>query len=266
MSVHEATAQELDSYREHGYFMRPAQLAEQELEPLRSAVEEVHARIVHEAAREDAPAVERIDGKRYQKLLGSSVKWEWQETFQEIRSMEPYHHLDPRLDALLDDPRLWGPTRRVVDSDSVSLFSDKLNFKRPKGAPFPWHQDTPYWAFGCQHLDRLVSVLVYLDDATRENGCLWVIPGSHRHGVLPVFEDQGVLGRLYTDLRRADVGTPVALEAPAGSVLFFHGDLVHGSRSNRSPVSRRALVLTYQPGDLPRWQHEDVRAVTASPA
>ena len=38
---------------------------------------------------------------------------------------------------------------------------------------------------------------VYLDDATRENGCLWMIPGSHLHGVLPVFRDRGTIGRLY---------------------------------------------------------------------
>jgi ectoine hydroxylase-related dioxygenase (phytanoyl-CoA dioxygenase family) len=148
----------------------------------------------------------------------------------------------------------------------VSLFSDKLNFKRSGGAPFPWHQDSPYWAFGCDHLDRLVSVLVTLDTATVENGCLWMIPGSHKSGAIPCYQDRGAQGRLYTDVESFAGADPVPLEAPAGSVVFFHGDIIHGSQSNRSDACRRALVLTYQPAGLPRWQHEDIRAIPASAA
>ena len=59
-----------------------------------------------------------------------------------------------RLDGFVDDPRLWAPTLDILGTGSVSLFTDKLNFKRPLGAPFPWHQDAPYWAFGCDHVDR----------------------------------------------------------------------------------------------------------------
>jgi ectoine hydroxylase-related dioxygenase (phytanoyl-CoA dioxygenase family) len=44
-------------------------------------------------------------------------------------------------------------------------------------------------------------------------------------------------------------------------VVWFHGDLVHGSQGNRSDSPRRVLVLTYQPEGLPRWRHEDVRPV-----
>jgi ectoine hydroxylase-related dioxygenase (phytanoyl-CoA dioxygenase family) len=106
-----------------------------------------------------------------------------------------------------------------------------------------------------------VSALLYLDGATRENGCLWLIPGSHKRGRIACFQDRGVLGRLYTDLDRLEGEQPVAIEAPAGSAVFFHGDVVHGSRSNRTDRSRRALVLTYQPSQLPRWQHDDVRSV-----
>jgi hypothetical protein len=258
------SAAEIDAYRKRGYFVRERVLGPDVLEPLRDAVERVHAAIDAAAARGDAP-VEYVDDKRYQRLLGSTVKWEWREALGAIRSMEPFAHLDPRLDALIDEPRLWTPARALIGGERLALFTDKLNFKRPGGAPFPWHQDTPYWAFGCDHLDRLVSLELYLDDATRENGCLWVIPGSHRHGVLPCFEDRGTLGRLYTDLRRMPAGPadPVAIEAPAGSVLFFDGAIVHGSRRNRSAGSRRAIVLTYQPAGHPRWNRDDVRPVPA---
>jgi hypothetical protein len=247
---------ERGAYAERGYFVRPALFAPAELEALRAAVERVHARVV-EAATEGGAAVERIDGKRYQRLLGSTIKWEWREDALEIRSMEPFAHLDPALPPLLADPRLWRPVADLLGFERVSLFTDKLNFKRPRGAPFPWHQDSPYWAFGCAHVERLVSVQLYLDDATRDNGCLWMIPGSHRQGMLPTFSDRGVLGRLYTDLSRFEHARPEPVEAPAGSAIFFHGDVVHGSRTNRSRASRRAIVLTYQPPGLARWNETE---------
>jgi len=253
------SSEERASYRQLGFFVRPAVLTEPELVPLRAAVENIHTQIV--GAGEHGGDARLIDDKRYQEVLGSTVKWEWAEGSAEVRSMEPFHHLDARIDRLIDDPRLWQPLLGLLECDGLSLFTDKLNFKRPQGSPFPWHQDTPYWAFGCEHTDQLVSLQLYLDDANKENGCLWVIPGSNRHGALPVYEDRGVLGRLYTDLDGADLGTPQPLEAPAGSILYFDGNVVHGSQTNRTQSSRRAIVLTYQPAGHPRWNHPQIRPV-----
>ncbi len=253
-----ATPTELEAYRKQGFFVRRGVIPEAELVRLRVAVEGIHRRINREAERGHAP-VEWIDGRRYQDLLGSTVKWEWAEGSREIRSMEPVHHLDPAIDALIDDPRLWAPARDLIGAEAVSLFTDKLNFKRPNGAPFPWHQDTPYWAFGCDHLDRLASLQLYLDDASAGNGCVWMIPTSHLHGMLPQLENRGVLGKLYTDVERLDASAPVPIEAPAGSLIYFNGAVVHGSRSNRSAHSRRALVLTYQPAGLPHWRFNSLR-------
>jgi hypothetical protein len=251
-------------YRGDGFFVRESVFGGQELTALRSAVESVHARICEAAGSPGAPPVERIDGKRYQQLLGSTVKWEWRESAAEIRSMEPFLHLDPRLDSLPDDPRLVEPAAGLLGETRLSLFTDKLNFKRPGGAPFPWHQDSPYWAFGCAHPGRLASLQLYLDDADESNGCLWMLAGSHRHGFLPVCEDRGTLGRLYTDPARMPGGERIPIAAPAGSLIFFHADVVHGSMGNRSASSRRALVLTYQPAGQPRWNRSDVRDVRSS--
>ncbi len=258
---HELLSSEQDAYRKRGYFVRRGVLSEAELAPLREAVEAVHERIVRASDSGEAP-IEWVDDKRYQQLLGSTVKWEWAEGSREIRSMEPFCQLAPRLDALIDQPRLWGPLGELLGAPALSLFSDKLNFKRPGGSPFPWHQDTPYWAFGCDDVERLVSLQVYLDDATIENGCLWMIPGSNRHGFLPKYEDRGVLGRLYTDVERIEgAPEPEPIEAPAGSIIFFHGHTVHGSQRNRTDKSRRAIVLTYQPAGHRRWRSDAERPV-----
>ena len=258
-----ATPQELERFRRDGYFVRERVFAPAELARLCAAVERVHERVLAAARAAGASTVERIDGKRYQDLLGSLVKWEWQDERADVRSMEPFLQLDPELDALADDPRLWAPARALCGAERLALFTDKLNFKRPGGAPFPWHQDSPYFAFDCPHTEKLVSLQVYLDDATVENGCLWMIPGSHARGRLACFEDRGTLGRLYTDVDRVLADAPrVPLVAPAGSVIFFHGDVVHGSQSNKSGESRRAFVLTYQPAGFPQFRRPGERPVS----
>jgi ectoine hydroxylase-related dioxygenase (phytanoyl-CoA dioxygenase family) len=257
-----ATPQELDAYRADGYFVRERVFAAAELERLRAAVERVHANVLSQSRAPDAAAIERIDGKRFQDVLGACVKWEWDDARADVRSMEPFLHLDPELDGLADDPRLWAPVTDLCGAPRLALFTDKLNFKRPGGAPFPWHQDSPYFAFECAHVARLASVQVYLDDASEENGCLWMIPGSHRAGVLPGLSERGTLGRLYTDVERALPDAPrVPIAAPAGSAIFFHGDVVHGSQVNRSSASRRAFVLTYQPAGHPQFRRSGTREI-----
>jgi hypothetical protein len=262
---HRATPAELERFREDGFFVREAVFGPDELDDLRATVERVNAKI-QEGADPTGARVERIDGKRYERVLGSLIKWDWVEGSTGIRSMEPFHHLDPRLDELVDDPRVWEPTLDLIGCDRVSLFTDKLNFKRPRGAPFPWHQDSPYWAFECDHVDRLVSVGLYLDDANGENGCLWMMAGSHRHGFLSGQQTGETLAALYTDVNALEDRRPVAVEGCAGTVLFFHADIVHGSQPNRTQKSRRAVYFTYQPAGLPRWHYSEARIPVAERA
>jgi hypothetical protein len=258
-----ATPDEIEQFKKRGFFVRENVFTPEEIEGMRSGAEHVHQQVLEAAAQMDAPECEQVDNQRFQSLLGSTIKWEWKEDLASFRSMEPCHHLDPRLELVVDDPRLWGPVRDLIGTEHLSLFSDKLNVKRPGGAPFPWHQEGPYWVHGAEDVERIVSALVYLDDATRENGCFWVIARTHDQGALKCLEDRGTLGRLYTDVDGID-GDPVAIEAPAGSVTWFHYNIVHGSQSNRSDVSRRVFISAYQPAGLRRWRVGDRREITAS--
>jgi len=248
-----ATEDELQQFEERGFFMRENVFSPEEIEKMRAGVENIHQQVLDAAERDDAPPSDLVDNQRFQALMGSTIKWEWKDEIKAVRSMEPCAHLDPYMDALVDDPRLWGPCRDITGIEDLSLFSDKLNMKRPGGAPFPWHQEGPYWVYGAEDLEHVVSVLTYLDDANKENGCLWVIPGSHKHGTLQGLKDRGVIGALYTDVDLLD-GEGFAVEAPAGSALFFHYDIVHGSQGNYSDTNRRAFVTAYQPAGLHRWR------------
>lgn len=86
----------------------------------------------------------------------------------------------------------------------------------------------------CRHVDRLPNVMVTLDDADAENGCLRIIRGSHRHGMLPGTADGTQLGGFFTDPVHFDEADQVLLDVPAGSFVFFSPHAVHGSAPNRS--------------------------------
>jgi len=261
--MYRATKAELEQYEELGFFVRERVFSEEELAELREGAENAHAQILEAARRPDAGPVDQVDNQRYQVVLGSTIKWEWDDDLYAVRSMEPTGHLDARLEAMIDDPRLWQPVCSVNQCDALSVFSDKLNVKRPGGAPFPWHQEGLYWENGAEDLESLISTLTYLDEGTKENGCLWVIPGSHKAGNLQGLKDRGVLGALYTDVDLLD-GEAIPTELPAGSVLYFHRDLVHGSRSNRSQTNRRVFVIAYQASGLHRWRIHSKREVNCS--
>jgi len=240
------TPAERRAWEEDGFFVRERALAADEVVELRSAAE----RVAEHAAR-GVPTQDDyvVDGNRYREAAGSTIQFEHRPGSETIRVIEPFHHLDARLDQLIDDPRLVEPMRDLIGDERVALFTDKLNLKRPyEGSRFRWHQDSPYWAHFFGELDRLPNVMVVLDDAHRGNGCFRIIPGSHRRGLLPGQSGQGVLGPLFTDPSCFDESRQELIEAPAGSLVFFSPHAVHGSEPNRSGDLRRALVITYQPG------------------
>lgn len=255
------TPDEKKAFDEDGFFVRRAVLDADELADLRAAAERVAA-IAAAAGRtpEGRAASYEIDGNRYLDALGATIQFEHRPGSDTVRVVEPFHGLDPRLSALIDDPRIALPMCDLVGSDTVAVWTDKLNLKRPReGSRFRYHQDSPYWVFDCAHVDRLVNVMVALDDASEENGCLRVVRGSHHAGLLPGQEGEGRLGPLFTDLRHVDAAQAVPAAMPAGSLLFFHPHTVHGSEPNRSDHLRRALVITYQPGGHRMFKVDRVR-------
>ena len=133
------------------------------------------------------------------------------------------------------------------DNSPVCHYHSKLMQKEPKiGGAWEWHQDYGYWyKDGCLY-PRMISCMIALDPATKANGCLKVIPGSH---LLGRFE-HGVVGnqagadqaRVQAVIERLGVQY---CEAPAGSALFFHGNTFHASEANLSDKHRRAYICCY---------------------
>jgi hypothetical protein len=122
------------------------------------------------------------------------------------------------------------------------LYKEKINYKLAGGAGFSPHQDKPAYPF----VDKVLSVMVAVDDATVENGCLFVASGRH-HEVL----DQDERGCIAAAVTAVLDWEPA--ELCAGETLFFHALTPHRSGANTSSADRRALYPTYNgasEGDL----------------
>jgi phytanoyl-CoA hydroxylase len=134
----------------------------------------------------------------------------------------------------------------AVVGPNVKLVQSMLFIKSENMPGQAWHQDESH----IPTRDRsLTAVWIALDDATVDNGCLWVIPGSHRRGVL--YPVQDTIDPRFDSTKHAH-GFPdgdkdaVAVELPAGAAVMFDGHLLHQSLPNTSRGGmRRALVLHY---------------------
>ncbi|MGW1463192.1 phytanoyl-CoA dioxygenase family protein [Streptomyces sp. NPDC002308] len=142
-------------------------------------------------------------------------------------------------------PALLDHVEAFIGPDILFHYS-KLHLKAPQvGSVVDWHQDFSYYP----HTNTdLVTALLYLDDTTIENSALQVMPGSHRNGLADHYVDGHFRGKV-TGPDAPDPADAVALEAPAGSVVFIHPLLLHYSSPNRSDRFRRAFLPAYRAAD-----------------
>jgi phytanoyl-CoA hydroxylase len=152
------------------------------------------------------------------------------------------HDRDPVFSAFSRDPRLAAIASDLGFVEPL-LMQSMLIFKQPRiGGEVVWHQDA---SFLITEPASVVGFWWALEDATRDNGCLWVAPGGHHGPLRERYVKQGdgfVTERLDdTPWPSGDATTP--LEVPAGTLVIFNGHLPHASAPNRSERSRLAYTL-----------------------
>jgi hypothetical protein len=151
--------------------------------------------------------------------------------------------LSPAFHDLLWHPAFVQPAVQLLGGP-VRFWHDQLFCKPPRhGGGVAWHQDYSYWTrtVPMAHLTCWIA----LDDATRHNGCLQYIPGSHRWNLLPITGLAGQMDAIeavLTPEQRAQF-TPVAAELRRGEATFHHPLMVHGSSANESDRPRRGTVI-----------------------
>ncbi len=226
---------ELALYARDGFLLREGVLDAREVAALTAALDAALAR----ARGATVPEVVREPG-------GDAV-----------RSIFAVHDADPWR-ALAQDPRLSGAARQVLGGE-VYVHQSRINLKPGfEGKDFYWHSDFETWHVedGMPRM-RAVSFSVLLDDNHPYNGPLMLLPGSHKHYVRCVGATPDE--HFKASLRRQEYGVPdrdslawlwarcgVAIPTgPAGSVLMFDCNTMHGSNSNITPLSRRNVFVVY---------------------
>ncbi len=241
LRLSESEKRDLDEF---GYVVRAGVFDAGEVAEIRAACDALIARLLEERRHTKLTLGSYVF--ELQRRLGTVVKWE-QANPDVVLGLELFAHLSEPLAKWALDRRLLEPARDVVGADELAMFTEKLHFKRAQtGGPIVLHQDYPYWADVSQVAARVATAVLFLDDATRENGCLEVAPGSHREGVQARRADDG-FARNEMEESRFDLARLTPLEVRAGSVVFFGPFLVHRSLPNRSGGDRRALLYSYQP-------------------
>ncbi len=219
------TAEQLAQFERDGYLFFPGMFSRAEMAPLLRAVPAIYAERRPEIVREKDGVTPRT-------------------SFAAHTYNEPFAKLGRH-------PRLVEPVEQIF-GERVYMHQFKINGKQAfDGDVWQWHQDYGTW----QRDDgmpqaRAMNVAVFLDEVNEYNGPLYFIPGSHREGVVDAAHDLGTTSYPLWTLDPAKVtelvarGGIVAPKGPPGSMLIFHGCLVHGSPSNMSPWNRVIVYLT----------------------
>jgi ectoine hydroxylase len=219
------TEQQLEQFNTEGWILLPGLFRQQEIDVLKGELPKIFAMRREEVWREK-------DGKA-------------------VRTAFAAHTYNEAFRRLGRHPRLIGPVMKLLDGP-VYMHQYKINGKAAfNGDVWQWHQDYGIWARDDLMPEaRAMNVALFLDEVTEFNGPLYLIPRSHRQGVIeaghdtlttsyPLWTlDEDTVGRLAND------GGIVAPKGKPGTVLLFHSRLVHASAPNISPWDRVIAYLS----------------------
>ncbi|MBO9605766.1 MAG: phytanoyl-CoA dioxygenase family protein [Paenibacillaceae bacterium] len=153
---------------------------------------------------------------------------------------------DPFWVRLISDDRLLDIAEQFIGPD-IALFASHYISKPPyTGQPVLWHQDGSYWPLDPMNV---VTLWLAVDDSVRENGCLRVIPDTHKTELQEMQERTDVDNVLNSEIAAefVDESQAVDIILKAGDVSVHHPNIIHGSEANTSPLRRCGLTIRYIP-------------------
>ncbi len=225
------SADQIRDYTENGFLMLPSFFSD----------EQMHQML--EVARADRKLLEESNDRldRLGKVSRLSLRYD----------------LQPSIYSAYARHRAIGQPMQQLIGGEIFHYHHKMMLKEPHiGGAWEWHQDYGYWYsnFLCPDM---ASCMIFVDRATKENGCLQVLRGSHKLGRL----DHGKAGdQTGADLERVEVICngleTVYCEMEPGSLLFFHSNLLHRSDANESSESRWALICCYSASTNPTFRSD----------
>ncbi len=229
------TKEDISFWNENGYWISDKVLDDDFLERLRNAMYRIWA-------------AEFETGKE-----PWGGPWRLGDNPLSIRKMDQAHWTNNTMRELVTNEVIGEMAAKLSGESSIKLWHDQLLYKpgqgsQAAGANVGWHQDNNYWK--CAD-DRLLTAWVAFDDVSVENGCMQVVPKSHKWGRIEGnFFDQDMDNyKKNVEEQTGHEFKTVPLEMKAGCVSFHHCLTIHGSGPNMTNRPRRSLVLHLMPGD-----------------
>lgn len=205
-------------FQEEGYFLLENVFTIEEMEDLSRHIEDYNCR--HEEsikAKGGTEGISRADEIAFTAFLAEE---------------------DENIKAFVLRPEFVSLCNQLLAPD-VDLYWNQSVFKAPEGhKEFPWHQDDGYTPVTPS---PYLTLWLALNDATTENGCISVLPGSHKRGLVP--HERTPIGLVCHSAEDPDQGVQVPVKA--GSIAVFQSLTMHKSGVNRSQGTRKAYIIQY---------------------
>lgn len=235
----EFTPDEVEQFQRDGYIivrgMGDASITERMLQATLEGVEQDIAPIEYEAELHYPGAPDSLES----------------EGGKTIRRLKQAHGRGEVFTEWLSSPDLTTRLRQLLGPDVVMPLAHHncIMTKQPQySSDTGWHQDLRYWSF---ERPELVSVWLALGNENAENGCLRVIPGTHRMNFDGRRLDEDLFLRPDLPENQELIGRQVFAELSPGDVLFFHGRTFHMASRNYTDQPKFSAVFTFRPADNP---------------
>ena len=222
------TSDERDFYADNGYLLKKQLVPLEWIEDVKIEIANIHERMAAQAAE------------------GVHLAWEESDDPTRPRRIKQLMHserVSPAINRILRCDAMLNIVEDLIGPD-ISLYHSKLLLKSSRdGTAVPWHQDYAYWKTE-DNQPLMINCQLALDHASRENGCIQYIPGSHKWGLQEHQRAQQAFSMYLPgdDYERADA---VAVAMEPGDGVFFNALIIHGSAANASNLERRMNTFAY---------------------
>ena len=155
------------------------------------------------------------------------------------------HFRDERLLEFLLSDEVLDLVEPII-GPNIGLWSSHFICKDPLvGRQTPWHEDSAYWKGRLSSYDKIVTVWLALDRSSEENGCMRVIPGTHRNG-FSEYENVDSKKNLFdTQIKNVDESNAVYFELEPGECSLHDSRIIHGAKANTSTYRRCGYTMRY---------------------
>ncbi len=250
------TQEQLAFYNNEGYLVIPGLVDATDLAPAREAMEYKVEMIARELVR-DGLIADPLPNEPFETRLARLFEHLTDQDF--LRYGRSWRDRLPGYYHLMANPKILDLVESLLGPE---IFANPVYNVRPKvpkvaAGIVPWHQDKSYWT-GAK-ASPVITVWIPLVDATPENGCLHVLPRTHRRRVLG-HHNETYSSTGYTEVDEKHVKPrlkeEIALPIAAGGAIVFNDRFIHSSTANNSNQVRWSVDLRYQPIDQdPMPQH-----------